>query len=108
MRRSHFPYCLKRMDDGSWVVLNRNFKPIGITTTDRVDYTAVPVSFRSKRLTPRVLRMLSHELNPKSLNHVYMYDKNAPPERDPIRLHLYMQKLQILMGITEDRHDHCK
>jgi hypothetical protein len=32
------PYCLHQLQNGDWLVLNRNYKPIGQTTSDRVDY----------------------------------------------------------------------
>ena len=33
------PYCLERLADGRYVLLNRSYKPVGMTTTDWVDYT---------------------------------------------------------------------
>lgn len=43
------PYCLARQDDGSYVVCNRRYKPVGITRTDWVDYNEYPVRVRFKR-----------------------------------------------------------
>lgn len=37
---THFPYCLQKTRDGKWLVLNRNYKPVGTTSKEHVDYDA--------------------------------------------------------------------
>ena len=36
-RLVYLPYCLQLQDDGSYLVLNRRYKPVGITRTDWID-----------------------------------------------------------------------
>ena len=43
------PYCLLLQADGSYVVCNRRYKPVGMTTTGSVDYDGLPVKIRFAR-----------------------------------------------------------
>lgn len=53
-------YCLDQMADGSYVALNRRYKPVGVTSVDRVEYENHPVRFNFKRaLTPQQIASLS-------------------------------------------------
>ena len=33
-RAVYFPYCIEKQADGTWVVLNRQYKPVGFNTSD--------------------------------------------------------------------------
>lgn len=43
-RSVYLPYCLKRQEDGSDVVLNREYKPVGFNTREHIPYEEHPVS----------------------------------------------------------------
>ncbi len=49
-REVFLPYCVQRVADGRWVVLNRYYKPLGLTTTAWVDYNdyALPLNITAK------------------------------------------------------------
>ncbi|MCG5501575.1 hypothetical protein [Ectothiorhodospira lacustris] len=32
VRAVYFPYRIQKQEDGSWVLLNRNYKPVGFNT----------------------------------------------------------------------------
>ena len=54
-RGTYFPYCLQRLDDGSWIVLNRNYEPLGSPSKERVATKTSPRHFVSPAsLQPRV------------------------------------------------------
>lgn len=42
-------YCLDRQPDGSYVALNRRYKPVGMTLTEFTEYAQHPVGFKFKR-----------------------------------------------------------
>jgi hypothetical protein len=33
-----FPYCIEKQRDDSWVVLNRQYKPVGFNTSEYISY----------------------------------------------------------------------
>jgi len=37
-RAIFLPYCIQRLEDGRYVVLNRNYKPLGFRTTEFLRY----------------------------------------------------------------------
>ena len=56
--RMYFPYGMEQQPDGSWVLFNRHYKPVGFNTTDHIDYGAYPVGF-GKRFAPSMKAKLS-------------------------------------------------
>ena len=60
-REIFMPYCLVKQGDGSWVVLNRDYKPVGFRTRAHVDYGDYPISVHLKKLTPALLESVSYE-----------------------------------------------
>jgi len=47
----HLPYCIEKLKDGRYVVLNRNCKPLRFTSASRVAYEDYPISVKLKGLT---------------------------------------------------------
>lgn len=41
-------YCFIRLEDGSYIALNRDYKPIGFRTRDHLTYEDYPIRFRFK------------------------------------------------------------
>ncbi len=40
----HLPYCFKHLGNGYYVVLNRNYKPLGFANNDHYDDACVPTA----------------------------------------------------------------
>jgi len=48
--RTHLPYCLKELKNGYWILLNRLYKPIGVTDGwKHVDYETHESKFKFSR-----------------------------------------------------------
>lgn len=58
-RSVHLPYCLEKSESGNYVVLNRDYKPLGFRTTEFVKYEEFPIGVRFRRLTPAIVKKLS-------------------------------------------------
>ena len=56
IRKMYFPYCLQKQKDGSWIFLNRKYKPIGFNTGDCIDYEEYPVSMKIPEISHEVLK----------------------------------------------------
>jgi len=106
-RSVYLPYCLKRLPDGRYTVLNREYRPLGITTTDFscvVDYEKFPIAARLK-LTPKmVARCLSHSGSP-DVERIYLYDSTCVPTEGAKHMNAYMKRLKILahLDIIDNR-----
>lgn len=98
LRWTHFPYCLDRQSDGSYAVLNRRYKPIGMTTGEHVDYMTAPGRVRFKRMGPATARALSFE-GSENLDRIYLYDDGSTPDRGPRELAAYLERLGRLMAL---------
>lgn len=60
LRNYFFPYGMRKQTDGTWVLFNRRYKPVGMRTLDYVNYDDYPVSFKLAREDKRMLAKLSH------------------------------------------------
>jgi hypothetical protein len=98
VRVVYFPYCIERQADGSWVFLNRNYKPVGFNTGDWVTYADFPVSMKIRELGPATLRELScGEGEPG--NRVYLYTNGSEPTRNAEAMAAYLKKLELLLKL---------
>ncbi|WP_257281052.1 hypothetical protein [Endozoicomonas sp. ISHI1] len=98
VRHVYFPYCPEQQDDGSWVLLNRNYKPVGFNTTEFVSYEDHPVSINLKGLGQATLEKLSYngEVNGKQ---VFLYNDGCIPTDNPESMKAYLTKLERLVKL---------
>jgi hypothetical protein len=94
IRRLYFPYCLEQQSDGEWVILNREYRPLGLCNDggllDLSEYST-PMKVRSnddlgERLT----------LNDGRIR-IYLYNDGTNPQLGGEHLKAYLRKLEILL-----------
>jgi len=95
IRCTHLPYCLERQDDGRYVVLNREYNPVGFCTTERLDYSKYPVAVKISRLTAKTAARLSYNNDPK-IDRIYLYNDGCIPTSSSAHMAAYLQSLAIL------------
>lgn len=61
LRHTHFPYCIVKEEDGTYIITNRNYKPIGFMTGEWVNYEDHPVGVKIKGLTPKKAAQLDYQ-----------------------------------------------
>jgi hypothetical protein len=88
------PYCLQRLKDGRYIVLNRSYKPIGIQTSDWVDYDTHPTAATIK-ITKASARKLSWE-SKDALDVIFLYNDGCVPTKSAANMSAYLAKLAIL------------
>ena len=98
VRAVYFPYCIEKQKDGSWVILNRNYKPVGFNTSDFVKYEEHPVSMKINGLGPATLKKLSCKEGEPG-DRVYLYNDSCVPTYDAKSMSDYLKKLEILLGL---------
>ena len=60
-RSIYMPYCLQKQDDDSYLVLNREYKPVGFNTKDYIRYEDFPVATKLKGIGSGIAKQLSYK-----------------------------------------------
>ncbi|MCD4820754.1 MAG: hypothetical protein K8R11_01465 [Methanococcoides sp.] len=98
VRAVYFPYCIEKQEDGSWVLLNRNYKPVGFNTGDFIRYEEYPVSMKLKGIGPATLKKLSDK-NEDIEDRVYLYNDSCVPTSSAQAMSSYLKKLEVLLKL---------
>jgi hypothetical protein len=94
-RAIFLPYCIQRLEDGRYVVLNRNYKPLGFQTTEHLKYEDYPIPVRFKGLTAKKAATLSAKCS-GDLDVIYLYDDGCIPTASAADMKRYLSRLEIL------------
>ena len=87
-------YCIDQWKDGKYVLLNREYKPIGFYSYDWVNYDAYPIAV-SLRITPKLAARISHK-GDENTRRIFMYDHTCRPTDAPAHMKDYLRRLAIL------------
>ena len=96
--RIAFPYCIEKQEDGSYVVLNREYKPIGFLTEERLDYGKYPIGIRFKGLKEETIRKISVD-GDQSDRAIYLYGDGSKPTQNEKNMRDYLERLSVLMSL---------
>lgn len=100
MKETIFPYCLQRQPDGSYVTLNRKYKPLGFLGDQWINYADFPVRFKFARLPPATIRALSWNGSEEPAA-IFLYsDGCAPFRRSKADTVAYLERLEKLAGLN--------
>lgn len=102
IRTVFLPYCIRQVEKGHFVILNREYKPLGTTSNSWVDYKNHMV--RMKGITKNLASRIDVEGRPDTDN-IYLYNDGCVPTRSPIHAAAYFARLAMLMPLmvaTED------
>ncbi len=94
VRRTHFVYCVKRIEDGRYVLLNRHYKPLG--TVDRSTWVNYEDHAIKLRMTQKIANSISWEEN-TSVENIFLYNDGCIPTTSTENMESYLKKLAILM-----------
>lgn len=99
-RQAFMPYCIRVLGDGWFILLNRKYKPIGITSSEWIEYEQHPSRVRLKGLTDARARTLGLNLvthEGGSEKTYYFYDDGTAPDRSKANWERYQDILKKLM-----------
>lgn len=94
-RAIFLPYCLQKQADGSYVVLNRNYKPLGFMTGEWVDYASYPIKVKMRGLKSQLAAKLSVTGKP-DMDQIFLYNDSTVPTRSKKNMDMYLEKIAIL------------
>lgn len=95
MRFIHFPYCLRRLEDGRYIPVNRRYKPLGVTSHERVIYEDHPGAMHVRGLTDELALELDVHKGARP-GHIYLYEGNSTPLNSDKAMDEYLQRLKKL------------
>ncbi|MCF8156418.1 MAG: hypothetical protein K9K35_10470 [Rhodoferax sp.] len=90
------PYCLERLQDGSYLLLNRQYKPLGVMSKEWVDYETQPSRMRFKRaLSAKQIAALSWCASTDPAR-IYLYNDGCVPTATDSAWSAYSARLNRL------------
>lgn len=94
-RAVYMPYCIDKMPDGKYVVLNRTYKPIGFITHDHIKYDEYPIAAEFVGLNESTAAKLSWN-GSQDLSRIYLYNDGTNPLLNDENMTKYLDRLKIL------------
>lgn len=91
-----FPYCIKKVKDDNYVVLNRMYKPLGMPGGEFVDYEDY---MEPLALTEEIVKEISFNNVGNSADTIYLYDDWSAPKRSKEHFEAYKNTLKTLATI---------
>lgn len=98
---THFPYCIQKTKDGKWLILNRNYKPLGSTGKEWVDYDNHPdrMPINSRAIAElRKLAVYDIPDKPDDPGVFFFYKDGSMPTASDSDWQRYSKILQLLAG----------
>lgn len=92
VRSVHLPYCIQRQSDGTYVVLNREYKPLGFKTRQHLDYAAYPIGMKLRGLRAATAAKISYK-GSSDLSNIYLYNDGCIPTSSPTHMAAYLKRL---------------
>lgn len=93
-RAVFLPYGLEKQSDGRYVVLNREYKPVGFFTRERVTYADYPILVTLKITEPMAKRL--SESGESKAGRIFLYNDATNPTGSKKNMNLYLSKIEAL------------
>lgn len=94
-RSAYLPYCLQRLKDGRYIVLNREYKPLGFITREHIEYEKYPIASNISGIGESTAAKLSWKNDP-NLDRIYLYNDTCIPTESEANMKAYLEKIKIL------------
>ena len=92
--RIHELYCLKQVERGRYIKLNRDYKPLGMETRETVRYEDFPlVSLQG--LTPQIAATLS-DRGSDDVDAIHLYNDGCVPTHSATNMRAYLARIALL------------
>jgi len=94
-RSVYLPYCIKKQEDGSYIVLNREYKPLGFNSREHFNYEDYPISSKIKGLTATTIKKLAWNGVMRD-GFIFLYNDASIPTKSKANMTKYLERLEIL------------
>lgn len=96
-----FLIALIKQPDGRYVVLNREYKPVGFKTREHIEYQDYPISVELKAIGSATVAKLSYNSD-SNTDRIYLYNDGCVPTESPEYMKNYLKRLEILAKLKVD------
>jgi len=100
-RSVFLPYCIKKLADGRYVVLNRKYKPLGFSTSEKLDYESYPITVKMRGLKAKTAVKLSWK-GDDNTDEIFLYNDGCVPTQSAKFMSAYLERLKILLAMKVD------
>lgn len=94
-RTIYWTYLLQRLNDGSWVELNREYKPLGVHPDGWINYEKYPFKTKIASIPPELRVKLSFN-GDGSGDKLYLYNDGCIPTDSRTNQAAYDRKINII------------
>ena len=94
----YMPYCLEMQEDGTYAVLNREYKPLGFITREWIRYAMYPVCSKIKGIGSKIAKRLSYKGSPDP-KWIHLYNDGCNPCDSEKHMKAYLEKLKLLVRL---------
>ena len=98
-RRTMMPYGMSKNESGSWTFFNRNYKPVGVVSSEWAEWEDPRHVLRFKRIDRRTLKNLDID-GLGAGERIFFYNDATVPTSSTKAMRAYLDKLAILMGLS--------
>jgi hypothetical protein len=100
--RYFLPYVILLLSDGSYIFLNRFYKPVGMMSHDEdwVDYEACSPRFTVRGLTPEIASKISVR-GSADVRWITLYDDGCRPQDSDKNRRAHLQRLKLFYDLVE-------
>ena len=88
---THLPYCIKHLGNKQYIILNRNYKPLGTTNPEWTNYATHP-SVVKMNITAKQAAQLSWNNSPDTEN-IYLFQNAAATLASSVKMSEYITRL---------------
>ncbi|MEH2331482.1 hypothetical protein [Nostoc sp.] len=100
-RAVFLPYCIEKQPDGRYVVLNREYKPVGFKTKEHIKYEEYPICIELKGIGLATAAKLSYK-GDSNTDKIYLYNDGCVPTESAEHMKNYLKRLEILAKLKVD------
>lgn len=97
LRKQFFPYCIQRLKDGRYILLNRRYKPLGWPGTDWVDYDAHPSAVKIRVSAATAMKLSWKGSGDAEV--IHLYNDGCIPTASAAHMLAYLERLAVLMKL---------
>ena len=100
-RRTNLPYLLQRLNDGNWVELNREYKPLMVQRGVWIDYELFPFKRKIAEIPPKARKALD-VIGDGSEYKLYLYHDGCIPTDSRKYMAAYKRRLDIIDALLTE------
>ncbi len=98
IRRTHVPYCVQKQPNGSYILLNRNYEPLGFLGEFNSERDSKNFEFYFARMTAITAAKISWNNNP-DVDKIFLYNDRCTPTLKEEYINNYFVRLEHLMRL---------